>query len=89
VSVLDVMLREPHHIRVQEMTVGAGAAGRMLADLRMQERAGVTVFALREAGTLLHVFNPPPNRVLAEGDILIGCADPDQLEVARRVAEYG
>jgi voltage-gated potassium channel len=89
VSVLDVMLREPHSIRVQEMTVGGGAAGRMLADLRMHERAGVTIFALREAGTLRHVFNPPADRVLAEGDVLIGCADPEQLEVARRVAKDG
>jgi voltage-gated potassium channel len=89
VSVLDVMLREPSLIRVQEMEVGAGATGQSLAALRMHERAGVTIFALREAGTLRHVFNPPPDRVLAAGDVLIGCADPDQLETARRIATNG
>jgi len=89
VSVLDVMLREPHPIRVQEMVVGAGAACKTLADLRMQERAGVTIFALREAGSLHHVFNPPPDRALSEGDVLIGCADPDQLVIAQRIAKDG
>jgi voltage-gated potassium channel len=89
VSVLDVMLREPGLVRVQEMEVGAGAAGQTLAEIDLGQRAGVTIFALREAGTLRHVFNPRPERVLSEGDILIGCADPDQLEVARRVARTG
>ena len=89
VSVLDVMLREPGLIRVQEMLVGAGAAGQTLGKLGMNERAGVTIFALREAGTLRHVFNPPPDRVLHEGDVMIGCADTDQIEIARRIATDG
>jgi voltage-gated potassium channel len=89
VSVLDVMLREPGLIRVQEIVVGAGATGKTLANLRMHERAGVTIFALREAGSLHHVFNPPPDRMLADGDVLIGCADPDQLEIAQRIAKDG
>jgi voltage-gated potassium channel len=89
VSVLDVMLREPGQIRVQEIQVGSGAAGSALSDVQIGERAGVTIFALREAETLHHVFNPPPSRVLVEGDVLIGCADPHQLEVARRLARTG
>jgi voltage-gated potassium channel len=89
VSVLDVMLREPGLIRVQEIVVGAGATGKTLANLRMHERAGVTIFALREAGSLHHVFNPPPDRMLADGDVLIGCADPDQLEIAQSIAKDG
>ena len=67
--------------------LGAAVAGRTLGDLRMQERAGAIVFALREAGTRRHVFNPPPDRVLAEDDILILCADPVQLEAAERVPQ--
>jgi voltage-gated potassium channel len=89
VSVLDVMLREPGQIRVQEIPVGAGASGTTLGGLRLQERAGVTIFAMREAEDMHHVFNPPPDRVLREGDVLIGCADPDQLETARRIAQEG
>lgn len=89
VSVLDVMLREPGLIRVQEIGVGAGAAGQTLAQLQMQDKAGVTIFALREAGSLHHVFNPPPDRVLQEGDVLIGCADPEQVMTARQIATHG
>lgn len=89
VSVLDVMLREPGLVRVQEIEVGEGAAGKTLGEIEMGNRAGVTIFALREANTLRHVFNPGLDRVLSEGDILIGCADPDQLETARQVARNG
>ena len=69
--------------------LGASGAGKTLSELGMQEQAGVTIFAMREAETLRHVFNPPPDRILNEGDVLIGCADPDQLETARRVAGSG
>lgn len=89
VSVLDVMLREPGLVRVQEIEVGEGAAGQTLKDLNLSDHAGVIIFALREGGTLRHVFNPPPDRVLAKGDVLIGCADPGQLEVARRIGRDG
>ena len=89
VSVLDAMLREPSPIRVQEVQVGPGAAGHTLAELRMQERVGTIVFAMREAGSGHHVFNPAPDRVLAEGDVLILCADPSQLDTARAVAATG
>lgn len=89
VSVLDVMLREPGLIRVQEMEVGSGAAGKTLAELGMADRIGVTIFAMRDAESLRHTFNPPGDRVLREGDVLIGCADPDQLEAAREVARNG
>jgi voltage-gated potassium channel len=89
VSVLDAMLREPSPIRVQEVRVGANVAGRALRDLGMREKVGAIVFAMREAGTRRHVFNPPPDRILAEDDILILCADPVQLEAARKVADQG
>ena len=89
VSVLDVMLREPGLVRVQEMLVGAGAANKTLAALGMPERVGVTIFAMRDAESLRHTFNPPGDRVLREGDVLIGCAGPEQLEAAREVARNG
>ncbi|MGE3271053.1 MAG: TrkA family potassium uptake protein [Chloroflexota bacterium] len=89
VSVLDAMLREPSPIRVQEVRVGAGAAGKSLGQLRMLERAGSIVFAMRAAGSRQHIFNPTPDRVLCEDDILILCADPAQHDVARQVAGGG
>jgi voltage-gated potassium channel len=89
VSVLDVMLRQPGDVRVQEIPVGQGAAGKTIDELQLQRRAGVIPFAMREAGTLNHLYNPSSERVLQNGDVLIACADPDQLEIARRVATSG
>ena len=89
VSVLDAMLREPSEVRVQEITVGAGAAGQSLASIKLHERAGVIVFAMREAATHRHVFNPAPERPLTAGDVLIACADAAQLAMARRIAMEG
>lgn len=89
VSVLDAMLRQTTSVRVEEIPVGAPLADRRLSDLRLQERTGVIVFAVRDPRTRQHEFNPPPDRRLREGDVLIACADTDQLATARRVALEG
>jgi len=89
VTVLDQMLRVPGDVRIQEIPVGSGGAGKSIAQLDLQARAGVAVFAMLEAPAMGHLFNPPPTRVLREGDVLIACADPAQLVTARRVAGGG
>jgi voltage-gated potassium channel len=89
VSVLDAMLREPGSVRVQEIPVGPSAAGRTLGDLELDERVGIRVFAMRDAATRRHRFNPPSTYVLAEGDVLFACTDPDQLREARRLVTDG
>jgi voltage-gated potassium channel len=89
VSVLDQMLREPGQMRVQQIPVGLAGAGKTLSSLRLQEQAGVIIFAIRQSGSLRHVFNPAPDTVIEEGDVLIGCAEPDQLETARQLAGSG
>ena len=88
-SVLDAMLREPGSIRVQEIVVGPAAVGQPLSALRLQERVGIIVFAIRTAGRERHHFNPGPDRTLAAGDVLIACAEPEQLEAARQIAMEG
>lgn len=89
VSVLDAMLREPSAVRVEEVPVGAAVAGRALGTLKLQERAGVIVFAMRAGTDRQHVFNPPPARTLQAGDVLIACADHDQLETMRKIVSEG
>lgn len=89
VDFLDAMLREPGATRVQEVTVGPAVAGRPLGALALQERTGVIVFAVREAATRRHAFNPPPERVLAAGDVLMGCADLEQLGALTRIVTEG
>lgn len=89
VSVLDAMLREPSAVRVQEMEVGAGAAGQALGALKLQERVGIIVFAMREAKTRHHHFNPGPETRLEPGDVLFACADPDQVAAALKILSGG
>ena len=89
VDFLDAMLREPGALRVQEVTVGPALAGRTLGALKLQERTGVVVFALREALTHRHVFNPPPARELSAGDVLMGCADTEQFASLTRIVTEG
>lgn len=89
VDLLDAMLREPRATRVEEVTVGPAVAGQTLGALKLQDRTGVIVFALREAATQVHVFNPPPERVLQAGDVLMGCADPDQVTALQRSVTEG
>jgi voltage-gated potassium channel len=89
VSVLDAMLREPGAVRVEEVQVGEAVAGRPLASLRLQERAGVIVFAMRAGANGEHVFNPAPDRTLEAGDVLIACADHHQLERLQKIVAEG
>src|SRR2546425_3489068 len=89
VDLLDAMLRAPGATRVEEVTVGRAAAGQTLGALKLQERTAVIVFALREAATQRHVFNPPPERVLQAGDVLMGCADPEQVAALQRIVTEG
>jgi voltage-gated potassium channel len=89
VDFLDAMLREPGATRVEEVTVGPAVAGQTLGALKLQERTGVIVFALREAATQRHVFNPSPERVLQAGDVLMACADPAQVTALQRSVMEG
>lgn len=88
VSVLDAMLREPGDVRVEEIALGPGVAGRTLGALNLPQRVGITVFAVRQAGGS-HRFNPTPDDLLSAGDVLIACANPEQLDSARRIALEG
>lgn len=83
VSFLDAMLRETAGtpVRVEEVQVPPTSSwvGRTLEETRIREKVGVVVFGLREAATGKYVFNPAPTFRLSAGDVLIGCADRDQL----------
>jgi voltage-gated potassium channel len=90
VSFLDAMLRHAGTVRVQEVQIPSGpVVGRSLGDLRIQERIGVAVFSMRAAANGAYHFNPSPTTRLAEGDVLIACADADQLERFRELVTRG
>lgn len=85
VGFIDAMLREPGAIRVQEIPIGARAVGQRLGSLQLQERAGIVVFALRDGASRRFRYNPAPDYLLGEGDVLIACADPDQVAAAKTI----
>ncbi len=89
VSFLDHMLRATaaSAVRVEEVQVPPDSpwVGHTLEEARIQERVGIVVFGLRQAATGHYVFNPAPTLRLSGGDVLIGCADRDQLASFRRL----
>ena len=89
VSVLDVMLREPGGVRVQEIVVGESASEQTLGSLRLDERAGITVFALRERASQQYRFNPTADCRVHAGDVLFACADPEQFTAALKIVSAG
>lgn len=73
VSFLDVMLRsQDATVRVEEITVphGSPLVGRSLADSAILDTEGVTVVAICD-GARAYSFNPPRQRILVEGDVVI------------------
>ncbi|MBI2155165.1 MAG: NAD-binding protein [Candidatus Rokubacteria bacterium] len=89
VSFLDAMLRETGSVvRVEEVQIPAGSPwiGKTLAETQIRERVGVVIFGLREAASERYLFNPNPNARLSAGDVLIGCADREQIATLRRLA---
>ncbi len=90
VSFLDAMLRETGSVvRVEEIQIPAESpwVGRTLAETQIRERLGVIIFGLREAASGRYLFNPNPAARLSAGDVLIGCADRDQLTTLRRMSD--
>jgi uncharacterized protein with PhoU and TrkA domain len=89
VNVFDAMLREPDGVRVSEIVVGEARHVRTLGSLRLRERAGITVFALREGQSQAFRFNPDPEHPVRAGDVLFACADPGQLSAALKIVAEG
>jgi len=83
------MLRETGSVvRVEEVQIPAESPwiGRTLAETQIREWVGVVIFGLRETASGRYLFNPNPAARLSAGDVLIGCADRDQLATLRRLS---
>jgi len=59
--------------------------GYSLADLRVFDRTGMRVLALRNAGEQAFVVNPPGDTVLTEGAVVIGVGTPQQVQALERL----
>ncbi len=86
---LDQMLRERERIlRVDEIVIPAGSplAGRTVAELKLEERTGALLVALRRAGQPGFVFNPGQATAVGEGDALVFIGSPDMARELEELA---
>lgn len=93
VSFLDVMLREGRGdaVRFEDVFVRSGSPliGKGLAEAELRDRPGALLVGLRRGATGEHIFNPPPDTLIGEGDALILIATPDGLRALERTAAGG
>ena len=86
VSFLDQMLRVTGQtLRVEELAVNEALAGYTLDQVRIPERTGLLVLAMKSGSAGSYRFNPLPNTNLEAGDVLIVMGNPQQLAVAREL----
>lgn len=86
---LDQMLRERERVlRVDEITLPAGSplAGKTVAELKLEERTGALLVALRRAGQKGFAFNPGRATPVGEGDALIFIGSPDMARELEELA---
>ncbi len=82
VTFLDVMLRSKDRtIRVEEVGIAAGSpfAKKALEATGILSMEGVTVVALRGKEQDTYRFNPPPETILYEGDIIIAMGNVEVI----------
>lgn len=87
---LDMMLRDREKVfRVEEMTVRPGAAliGKSVDEARLAEKTGALLVALRREGSADYEFNPPRERRIQAGDVLILIARPDMITALGKIAK--
>jgi voltage-gated potassium channel len=67
------------------VTQDGGAVGYTIADLRIFDRTGMRVLALRRAGERGFAVNPPGDLVLEAGTVLIAVGEPMQVQALERI----
>jgi trk system potassium uptake protein TrkA len=83
VNLIDfIPLGEGHSLR--EVTTPRSFVGRSLVDLRLRNRFGVQVVALRHAEEGTVTVNPSPETTLREGDILFVLGRDGDLDRLRK-----
>ena len=89
VSFLDKMLYAKGHIlRVEEATVGKDSplTGKTIKESAIKERTGALLVAIRNGKTGDYEFNPGPDRIIQESDVLIFIGSPEMLRAFDKIA---
>lgn len=94
VGFLDLMLKEQSKtLRLEEIDVGKASpwVGKSIKDLAIKNRFGILVLAVKSAvdvrGARFHV-NPPPEHLLAPGEVVIVMGDVKEIIKARQEAQH-
>lgn len=88
VTFLDKMLYDKARtLRVEEVSVAAGSpiAGRTIAQAAIGEKTGALLVAVMRAATGEYEFNPPAERAIQEGDILIFIGSPEMADGIKKI----
>jgi voltage-gated potassium channel len=89
VRFLDDMLRDrraPYRIEEVQLGEGVTGLGTTLRDVRVRERFGMTVLAVRASDNQSWVYNPDANEKLGPGMTLVVLGSPEQVAELRRAA---
>lgn len=90
VTFLDMMLREREKVlRFEEVKVPAGSplSGRTVGEAKFEEKSGALLVAVRPKGKPDFLFNPSPETVIQDEDILVFIASPDMIQKLEKLAE--
>jgi voltage-gated potassium channel len=94
VGFLDLMLKEQSKtLRLEEIDIAKTSpwVGKSIKDLAIKKRYGVLVLAVKSAvdvrGARFHV-NPPPEHLLAPGEVVIVMGDVAEIQKARKEAQH-
>ncbi len=87
---LDRMLKDDRAVmRFEEVTVAPGSAvdGTTLKDVRIPERTGLVIVAVRKGGTIGFIYNPGAGQKIDAGDVLISMGAMDKIHALRKLAQ--
>lgn len=88
-SFLDTILKGEYlNLRLDEVMVQGGAriAGKTLKDSNISRDIGIFISAVKPAGQDELIFNPGPDTVVHEHDVLVVFGSPDQIQALKKVS---
>ena len=88
ISFLDIITHAGNRVLdLEDVPVirGSSIDGKTLVDVRIPEKTGLIVLAIRKKSDDRWIFNPSSNEVLRAGDVMVVLGTEEQVEVLRRL----
>jgi voltage-gated potassium channel len=87
---LDRMLKDDRAVmRFEEVTIAPDSVvdGTTLRDMRIPEKTGLVIVAVRKGGTNGFIYNPGAGQKIDAGDVLIAMASMDKIQALRKILQ--